>query len=225
MRGIRLFLLAAVLAWSGTAGAIELPGNKPNPDRAALEQKLESMTQLPAHNIEGFIHIPDQKERVLVQPDGRLFRDFRTKYQPYIDLALVVVAVAAMAALYFFAGPMRYRKDPQRRRMKRFNTFERLTHWMTAVSFVWLSFTGLNLGGGRAVLEPVLGDDLFSRLTSLLKLSHNTVGFAFIVGLAINTVQWFRFNIPKKIDLEWIKRAGGIFGGPHIPAEKFNFGQ
>ena len=78
---------------------------------------------------------------------------------------------------------------------------------------------------GRGGLEPILGDDTFSHLTALMKASHNFVGFAFIIGLVMNSVQWLKHNIPKKIDIEWIKRAGGIFGGPHIPAEKFNFGQ
>ena len=225
MRAFRLLLAAMVLAWAGSAMAVEIPKNQPNPDRAALERQLENQTAMPDHNIQGFVHIPDQNEGVLVQPMGREFRDFRTHYQPWIDLALVIAAVAAMALLYLVAGPMTYTKDPKGRTIKRFTVLERFSHWLTAVSFVWLALTGLNLVWGRAVLQPVLGDDTFSSVTALMKESHNFVGFAFIIGLVMNSVQWLKYNIPKKIDLEWIKRAGGIFGGPHIPAEKFNFGQ
>ncbi len=225
VHAVRGALAGLLLVWAGSAIALEIPANKPNPDRAALEQKLEDERALPPHNIQGFVHIPDQKEGVLVQPEGRTFRNFRTKYQPWIDAGLVAAAVGAMVLLYLVAGSMKYAQDPKGRTIKRFNSFERLSHWMTAVSFVWLSLTGLNLVWGRAVLEPILGDDTFAQLTSLLKVSHNYVGFAFIVGLIINSVQWLKFNIPKRIDIEWIKHAGGIFGGPHIPAEKFNFGQ
>ncbi|MGI4943257.1 MAG: formate dehydrogenase subunit gamma [Janthinobacterium lividum] len=225
MRFPRIAPAVAFVVLAGTAGAVELPQNRPNPDRAALEQMLDSQRELPPGQIKGFVHIPDAKAGVLVQPDGRVFRDVRTRWQPYITGGLIVVAVLAMAALYFIAGPMRYTADPQGRTIKRFTWFERFIHWLTSASFVWLSLTGLNLVFGRWLLEPVIGDDLFSRFSSLAKLSHNSVGFAFMAGLFVMAVQWLHPNIPTKLDLQWIKAAGGMFGGPHPPARKFNFGQ
>jgi len=74
----------ALTVMAGTAGAVELPQNKPNPDRAALEQMLNSQRDLPPDQIKGFVHIPDEKAGVLIQPDGRTFRDVRTRWQPYI---------------------------------------------------------------------------------------------------------------------------------------------
>jgi len=144
MRNFRLALVFALLLPSFGAFALDLPQNRPNPDRTALEQQLQSQRDLPPQRIEGFVHIPDLKEGVLVQPMGRTFRDVRTRLQPWFDAALIVIAVAAMAALYFIAGSMRVAKDPAGRTIRRFTWFERLVHWFTAVSFIWLALTGLN---------------------------------------------------------------------------------
>ena len=220
-----LLAVAFMLAAAGGAGAVELQQNRPVQDRAALEQTLKSQTQMPASNIQGFVHIPDQKEGVLVQPRGREFRDVRTRIQPWLDAALIIIAVAAMAAMYLIAGPMRYTKDPEGRTIKRFSAFERFIHWMLAVSFIWLSVTGLNMVFGRHLLEPLIGDNLFAHLSALLKLSHNAVAYAFMVALVVMTFQWLHNNIPSKLDIVWIKRAGGMFGGAHPPARKFNAGQ
>ena len=225
MSSVRVLVVLALLLPSFAASALDLPQNRPNPDRAALERQLQQQTEMPPDRIQGFVHIPDQKEGVLVQPLGRTFRDIRTRLQPWFDGGLIIVAVLAMAALYFIAGPMRYTPDPQGRTIRRFTWFERLVHWFTAVSFIWLALTGLNLVLGRHLLEPLIGDNAFSSLSALGKFSHNSVGIGFIVGLVLMTVQWFVHNIPTKLDIQWIKAAGGIFGGAHPPARKFNAGQ
>jgi formate dehydrogenase subunit gamma len=36
---------------------------------------------------------------------------------------------------------------------------------------------------------------------------------------------WIGGNIPKRIDIEWFKRGGGMFGHDHPPAYRFNGGQ
>jgi formate dehydrogenase subunit gamma len=123
------------------------------------------------------------------------------------------------------AGPMRFRPDAAGRTIQRFTAFERFIHWLTAVSFVWLSLTGLNLVFGRYLLQPLVGDDQFAFTSGWLKLSHNSVGFAFIAGLAVMVVQWFTRNLPSRVDIAWFRALGGMFGGPHPPAQKFNAGQ
>ena len=222
---IGALMLPGLVAPSTGAFAVELPENRPNPDRAALEQQLQQQRELPPGRIEGFVHIPDQKERVLVQPMGRTFRDVRTRMQPWFDAALIIIAVAAMAALYFFVGSMKVAKDPAGRTIRRFTWIERLVHWFTAVSFIWLAVTGLNLVFGRYLLRPLIGDDAFSGLSSLAKLSHNSVGIAFVFGLVAMSAQWLMHNLPSRLDIQWLKMYGGMFGGPHPRARKFNAGQ
>jgi formate dehydrogenase subunit gamma len=36
---------------------------------------------------------------------------------------------------------------------------------------------------------------------------------------------WIAGNIPNRVDMEWLKRGGGIVGHDHPPAYKFNLGQ
>ena len=38
-------------------------------------------------------------------------------------------------------------------------------------------------------------------------------------------LMWIGGNIPNKVDVEWIKRGGGIIGDDHPPAYRFNAGQ
>lgn len=225
MRRLLILLLLALFALAGPCLALEVPQNKPSNDAAALERKLQQQTEMPSGTVRGFVHIPDQKADVLVQPMGRTFRDVRMLWQPWIDLGLIIVALGAMALLYFVGGSAHYHPDPAGRKIQRFNAFERFAHWLTAVSFIWLALTGLNLVWGRWVLEPILGDNAFAAMSHWAKVSHNAVAFAFMVGLVIVTVQWLRHNIPSRLDWFWIKSGGGMFGGPHPPAEKFNAGQ
>ena len=219
-----LFAFALALALPGVAGAVEVQRNMPVDD-ATLLRRLQQQRDMPDHKIEGSTYIPDQKAGLLIQPQGRTFRDVRTRFQPWFDAALIVIAVASMAALYVFAGPMVAAKDPQGRKLKRFHWHERFVHWLTASTFVWLALTGLNLVFGRYLLEPLIGGDAFSMLSHYAKLTHNSVGIAFIIGLVLMAVQWFWNNLPSRHDIAWIKTGGGMFGGPHVPTEKFNAGQ
>jgi len=218
-------ILFALLTLTWTAGAVEVARNKPSDNKDALIQKLQSQTEMPSGKIEGFVHIPDQKSEVLIQPQGRSFRDFRNHVQPWIDAALIVLALLAMVAMYVFAGPMRVATDPQGRTVLRFTWFDRFIHWLTAVSFVWLAITGLNLVFGRALLERLIGDNSFAAWSMFAKLSHNSMGFAFMLGLFGMLVKWLHHNIPNRLDWQWMKTGGGMFGGAHPPARKFNAGQ
>ena len=38
-------------------------------------------------------------------------------------------------------------------------------------------------------------------------------------------LMWIAGNIPNKVDVEWLKRGGGIVGHDHPPAYRFNGGQ
>lgn len=208
----------------GDRGQELLRHNIPNHSDAELLRRLNE-TAMPPGTISGYTHIPDQKAEVLEQPAGRLFQSWMVRWRRWIEAALIVVAMLSMAGLYLIAGVMTYRSDPQGRTMQRFNQFERFIHWMTAFTFVVLALTGLNLVFGRVLLQPLIGDAAFYHLTVWGKLAHNFFGFSFMAGLAVMALQWLRENLPRREDLTWIKMAGGMFGGGHPPAWKFNAGQ
>ena len=77
----------------------------------------------------------------------------------------------------------------------------------------------------QALVLPIVGPEVFSALTSLGKRAHNYLSFPFTIGVFAIFLIWLGANIPNKIDLEWIKRGGGIVGNDHPPAYKFNAGQ
>jgi formate dehydrogenase subunit gamma len=205
------------------AGATEIPSNQPSDDNAALLQKL-NQSQMPPRT-QGFVHIEDQKAGVLIQPAGRVFRDVHRDAQFWVDAGFIIVAIVCMAGLYLAVGSMHYEKDRAGRTIKRFNAFERFTHWTMAFSFIVLALTGLNLVFGRWMIQPWMGDDAFAEMTRLGKLSHNFLSIPFVLALVAAGVQWLRHNIPNRLDITWVKMAGGMFGGPHPPAKKFNAGQ
>jgi len=216
-------LMAALLLIAAPARAIEIQSNQPSDDTAALLQKLD-VSRMPDRT-QGFVHIQDQKAGVLIQPVGRIFRDVHSIGQFWLDAAFIIVAVLSMAALYFLVGSMDFHRDEKGRTILRFTGFERFIHWLVASCFIVLGLTGLNLVFGRSLVQPWLGDDAFAELTHLGKLAHNFLAFPFIAGLAVLTVQWLKHNLPDRTDIVWIKMAGGMFGGPHPPAKKFNAGQ
>jgi formate dehydrogenase subunit gamma len=108
----------------------------------------------------------------------------------------------------------------------RFGSFERMGHWLLAISFIILALSGLNILYGRYVLLPIIGAAAFANITMLGKWLHNYVAFAFMAGLAIVFFNWVLHNLPSRYDVVWILKGGGMLKkGVHPPARKFNFGQ
>ncbi|QNT78937.1 formate dehydrogenase subunit gamma [Entomobacter blattae] len=222
-KALLAFLLFCLVFPSAVGVAQTIPQNLPNTPAHVLEQKLDT-TVLPP-TTRGFVHIPDQKAAVLVQPPGKIFRFFHKYIQFWVDILAILGTLIAIAGLYWLAGPMDYTPDARNRRLLRFKFIERLGHWITAISFVLLAVTGLNMVLGRWLLMPLMGDNSFSAFSAWGKTIHNFVGFPFILGLAIILIAFFRYNIPRKIDLQWMKQMGGMFNKKHVPADKFNAGQ
>ena len=48
---------------------------------------------------------------------------------------------------------------------------------------------------------------------------------AFMLALVMIFVLWVVHNLPDRTDINWLLKGGGIFGGGHPPAKKFNAGQ
>ncbi len=107
----------------------------------------------------------------------------------------------------------------------RFGGFDRFIHWLTAMSFILLGLTGLNLVFGKGLLLPLIGPEAFASLTQLGKLVHNYVSFAFALGIVLMFLFWIKDNFPSTLDLRWFVQGGGLIGRKHPPADRFNAGQ
>jgi formate dehydrogenase subunit gamma len=133
--------------------------------------------------------------------------------------------IVLLGLAFLILGRLRITAGRSGKKIKRFNSFERFSHWLTAVSFVLLGLTGLNITFGKIVLLPLMGESAFSDLAQFAKYVHNFVSFAFILGLVLIVALWIKDNIPRQVDIDWIKQGGGFVKGKHAPAGRFNAGE
>jgi formate dehydrogenase subunit gamma len=198
------------------------PDGAPNPTASvASEQQL--LLQSP--RIEGLIAQPSEKARVLMQPAGREWNHFHEITLRWLGTIVILGMIVALGAAYLIMGRLRISKGRSGRKVARFNGFERFSHWLTAVSFVILGVTGLNITFGKIVLLPTIGPEAFSSLSQAAKYVHNYVSASFVIGLALIVALWIRDNIPRKVDLDWVKQGGGFIKSKHAPAGRFNAGE
>lgn len=211
------------VAGAGSAPAQQLgPDGAPNPDASSVhEQTL--LRQVP--RIEGRIDIPDVKARVLLQPAGREWEYFHEVMLHWVGAIVILGMIAVLALGYLILGRIRISAGRSGRKLRRFSAFERFSHWLTAVSFVVLGLTGLNITFGKLLLLPAIGPEAFSDISQAAKYAHNFTSFAFVIGLVLIVAAWIKDNIPRKVDIDWIKQGGGFIKSRHAPAGRFNAGE
>jgi formate dehydrogenase subunit gamma len=175
--------------------------------------------------IEGLIDQPNPREQVLIQPAGRVWDHFHEVTLRWIGAIVILGALAGLAAAYLILGRIRISAGRSGRKVPRFTSFERFSHWLTAVSFVVLGLTGLNITFGKVLLRPWIGPDAFSALSQVAKYVHNYFSFSFVLGLVLIIAMWMKNNIPDKVDVEWFRNGGGFIKSKHAPARRFNAGE
>jgi formate dehydrogenase subunit gamma len=175
--------------------------------------------------VEGRIDIPDTKASVLIQPAGRTWDYFHEVLLHWGGAIVLVGTIALLGLAYLIIGRIKIAAGRSGRKILRFKAFERFSHWLTAVSFVLLGLTGLNITFGKILLLPVVGPDAFSDISEAAKYVHNFVSFSFIAGLVLITVIFFRDNLPERVDIEWLREGGGFIKNKHAPAGRFNLGE
>jgi formate dehydrogenase subunit gamma len=222
----RLLLVAALL-FSAAVGAPAFaqkvgPDGAPNPTASVTPQRDLLME---APRIEGRIDIPDRKASVLIQPAGRTWDYFHEALLHWGAAAVILGTIVLLAAAYLIMGPLRISAGRSGSTLTRFRAFERFSHWLTAVSFVLLGLTGLNLTFGKIVLLPMVGPEAFSEISQTAKYIHNFTSFAFVAGLLLIIVIFFKDNLPRKVDIDWLKQGGGFIKSKHAHAGRFNAGE
>jgi formate dehydrogenase subunit gamma len=193
---------------------------------AADDATLLKYLQTNPGDVRGRVSIPDAKSSLLIQPEGRAWRELREGAVSILGYVLILGILAVLVIFYLVRGRIRIEAGPSGRRIVRFDGLERFTHWLTATSFVVLGLSGLNMLYGRRLLLPIMSPDGFAAMTHYGKLAHNFLSFAFVVGLVLMIVLWLHRNLPDKTDMAWLKAGGGMFSkGKHPAAQKFNAGQ
>ena len=193
-----------------------------NPTASAVnEQQL--LREL--NRVQGRISIPDAKEGVLIQPQGREWRQFSQVALPWIGAIAILGMLLGLTGFYLWRGMVRIESGRSGRTVVRFNAFERFVHWLTATCFIVLAISGLNITFGKSVLLPLMGPGAFTTWSQALKYAHNFLSFPFTLGVILILLMWIAGNIPNRTDVQWLKRGGGIVGNDHPPAYRFNAGQ
>jgi formate dehydrogenase subunit gamma len=220
-----ILLVAAVLFSAAAAPSLAQklgPDGAPNPTANVTPQR-DLLMQAP--RIEGRIDIPDRKANVLIQPAGRTWDYFHEVLLHWGASVLILGTIILLGAFYLIVGPLRISAGRSGRTVLRFRFFERVSHWLTAVSFVVLGLTGLNITFGKMTLLPVVGPEAFSEISQIAKYVHNFTSFSFVAGLILIIAIFFADNLPEKVDIKWLKQGGGFIKSKHAPAGRFNLGE
>jgi len=219
--GALMLMLAVAIA--APAGAQQRnPDNSVNPTASSVreDQLLQELQR-----IQGRVSIPDQRSGTLIQPAGRSWREFHQVTLPWIGAIVILGMLAVLVVFYLMRGMVKIEAGRSGRTVVRFNAFERAVHWMTATCFIILALSGLNITFGKGLLLPLIGPNAFTAWSEAAKYAHNFLSFPFTIGVVLILLMWIGGNLPNKVDAEWIKRGGGIVGGDHPPAYRFNAGQ
>jgi formate dehydrogenase subunit gamma len=216
-------MLIAVMAVFVIAGfAVPASAQQVNPDAQSVSEQ-ELFQQL--KRIEGRCSIPDQKACTIEQPAGRDWRHFHEVTLKWIGAIAILGMLGLLVVFYLIRGMVRLELGRSGRTLVRFSAFERFVHWMTATCFIILGLSGLNITFGKELLLPLIGPDAFSAWSLWAKYGHNYLSFPFTLGVVLIFLMWIAWNMPTRVDVEWIKEGGGIVGHKHPSAYRFNAGQ
>lgn len=162
---------------------------------------------------------------VLINVYGEDWRQFRMQQLIPYGAALMGIVLSVILLFYLVRGPLRMQGGASGNKIQRFNVFERTTHWFTVGIFWLLALTGLVLLYGRFVLIPLLGPDGFGLTASACKEAHNLFGPMFLVAILMLFVTFVKDNFYARGDITWLLKGGGLLGGGHVSAGRFNAGE
>jgi formate dehydrogenase subunit gamma len=235
MHGICVSRWAAclVLAWLAIAVPNFASAADSNPKEQAQRQDVQPLNNAPVwRDVRGGDVNPYQttqvrgtETNVLIQSQGEIWRQIRNGPVTIYGGWLIVVIAVLIGLFYMWKGPLKLHEKPTGRKIERFNAWERMVHWATAISFLVLALSGIVMLFGKHILLPVFGYTLFSWLSILSKNLHNFVGPLFVICTVLMVVTFIKDNVPRAYDWLWIRKAGGLLSGQHVPSGRFNAGE
>ena len=175
--------------------------------------------------VEGISQVKSPGANELINVSGENWRQYRVNTLIPKAGAAVLLVLIVIGIFRLLRGKIMLQGGRSGIKILRFTLSQRFAHWSTAILFVILGLTGLTLMLGRKFLIPVLGPEGFHVLASIAKFLHDYLGPVFIFALTYLFVLFVRDNLPSfKIDLQWLMRGGGLFGG-HAHADRYNAGE
>lgn len=173
----------------------------------------------------GYSAVAGAESGVFINNGGQNWRQVRNGLIATYGGWAILAALAFIAVFYVARGRIKIEGERGGRTVPRWQLWERVMHWYTAVLFVILAVTGLSMLFGRILLIPVLGAPGFAAWANLSINAHNILGPFFSLGVLAMLIFWTRNNIPSAVDWAWFKAGGGIVGKAHPSAGKANGGE
>jgi formate dehydrogenase subunit gamma len=105
----------------------------------------------------------------------------------------------------------------------RYSPSERLNHWITAITFLMLAFSGLALFHPSMFwFTQVFGGPTWTRIL------HPYIGIVMFVSFSLLALRFWRHNLLTRNDIAWLRRIGDVVrnreeGLPEV--DRYNAGQ
>lgn len=226
----RFFQLVCLLAGLGWLAA--------SPSWAATDlasEQVKRQTEQPLNNTpmwkevrageQNYTSVRGVDAGVLINPGGQTWRALRNGPVMLYGGIMFCAFALGLVVFYMLRGPIMLEGPKTGRLIQRFNSVERLAHWSMAITFCIQMLTGLIMLFGKHVLLPVFGHSLFAWLAQVCINVHNFVGPMFLLSVLVFIVMFVKDNVWQAIDALWIRKAGGLLSGEHVPSHRFNFGE
>lgn len=148
---------------------------------------------------------------------GTLFTLLQGKYFSVAFLAVLFGVPAVFLIHYLIIGPKVFSHDKKKVRI--FNMFHRLIHWIAGFSFIVLIPTGFIM-----IFGSTFDGGAFVRISKEL---HAIATVFFAIAVIPMTLMWIKDMLPTMDDVKWMMILGGYLSKVKkpIPAGKFNAGQ
>ncbi len=148
---------------------------------------------------------------------GTRFVEFQTSYFKIVYILVIGALLAGFFLHYIIFGPKRFEEGGKK--IKFFNVFNIIVHWIAAASFTLLIPTGLII-----VYAKFFGGDGFVRTMRSL---HDLGAALFAIVLIPLFAMWVKDMFLHPNDFKWLSTGGGYFTKQKIEtgACKFNPGQ
>lgn len=172
----------------------------------------------------GRSQIKNKDSATLINSAGESWRQLRVnQIIPYSNI-LLLMTILIIAAFRLIRGKIKIEAGRSGKKILRFTYHQRVVHWVTAILFVLLAFTGTVILLGRTLLLPYLGSDVFGALAAFSKTVHDYTGPIFSIAMVFMFFSYVKGNFFKLKDMEWFKNGGGMFG-KHASAGRYNAGE
>ena len=174
---------------------------------------------------EGNSQVKGVDTHILINRQGELWAKFRMEKIVLYGMIALGSVISIIFIYYILRGRVNIEGGLSGYMVHRFNSYERVLHWVLALVFLFLAITGLALLFGRTLLIPLLGHEVFAVIASASKEGHNVIGPLFLVSVLLMLIRFLKENIYARGDLTWLLRGGGLIGKSHVTGGFFNMGE